>query len=88
VPTRGPGAPPLGRAWGACGAILPLASPFWQLLLLGTLRYMNFVSFNSENILYGAFLKSKTAENGNWRCVNRLVREMLKRCRNAYIIHA
>jgi hypothetical protein len=46
--------------------------------LPGKIRLLAFVSSNSENIYYVAFLKHKKAENRElalWRLVNRLVSE-------------
>ena len=59
---RGPPAPPYG-----VGPLLPASdspSMFWN--LPGKIRYLAFVSSNSENIARTAFLEPKTTENRNW----------------------
>jgi hypothetical protein len=59
--------------WAAPG--LPL-SQLWTPSRVGKNRNFGFISSNSENISYVAFLKHKTAENRElalWHLVNKLV---------------
>jgi hypothetical protein len=73
---RGPGA---GRATLWCGwPLVPLRLCFRLCLVSGKIGTLAFISSNSENISYVAFLKHKIAENRKlalWHLVNRLVPE-------------
>jgi hypothetical protein len=73
-PRRGQG---VARAMGGCGRPLaPLHLSFGLHHASGKIGTLAFVSSNSKNISYVAFLKHKTAENRElelWRLVNRLV---------------
>jgi hypothetical protein len=71
--------PGRGRAtpW-CCWPLAPLRHCFGLRLMSGKIGTLAFISSNSENISYVAFLKQKIAENRKlalWHLVNRLVLE-------------
>jgi hypothetical protein len=76
MPWRGQG---VARAMGWCGRpLVPLCLIFGLRLVSGKIGILAFVSSNSENISYVAFLKHKNSKNRElalWRLVNRLVPE-------------
>jgi hypothetical protein len=67
----------VARAVGWCGRLLAPLRPFFGLRdALGKIGTLAFVSSNSENISYVAFLKHKNSRNKEltlWSLVNRLV---------------
>jgi hypothetical protein len=74
TPQRGQG---VARAMGWCGRLLaPLRLSFGLRDTSGKIGILAFVSSNSENISYVAFLKHKNSKNrllALWRLINRLV---------------